>query len=155
MMGCGKTHFGRRHWNPQAPWVETPRCALSAGQWSLVICVTVWVTRFVGSKVLLSCVTLTCVTVCVSICFVSRRCQSLILLVDCPTRWSLWYWYLDLYVDHLFRYPNDREVQQCAMVLPATNSVDALSKNFSHWPTGIFCQEMISHLKIKLQCASV
>ena len=77
------------------------------------------------------------------------------ILVDCPTRWSLWYWYLDFYVDHLFRYPNDREVQQCAMVLPATNSVDALSKNFSHWPTGIFCQEMISHLKIKLQCASV
>ena len=23
-------------------------------------------------------------------------------LVDCPTRWSLWYWYLDFYVDHLY-----------------------------------------------------
>ena len=22
-------------------------------------------------------------------------------IVDCPTRWSLWYWYLDVYVDHL------------------------------------------------------
>ena len=22
-------------------------------------------------------------------------------IVDCPTRWSLWYWYLDFYVDHL------------------------------------------------------
>ena len=22
-------------------------------------------------------------------------------LVDCPTRWSLWYWYWDFYVDHL------------------------------------------------------
>ena len=22
-------------------------------------------------------------------------------IVDCPTRWSLWYWYWDFYVDHL------------------------------------------------------
>ena len=37
-------------------------------------------------------------------------------LVDCPTRWSLWYGYLDFYVDHLFRYPDDLRniVQQCA-----------------------------------------
>ena len=31
-------------------------------------------------------------------------------IVDCPTRWSLWYWYLDFYVDHLVRYPNAREI---------------------------------------------
>ena len=37
-------------------------------------------------------------------------------IVDCPTRWSLWYWYLDFCVDHLFRYPDDLRniVQQCA-----------------------------------------
>ena len=23
-------------------------------------------------------------------------------IVDCPTRWSLWYWYFDFYVDHLY-----------------------------------------------------
>ena len=27
--------------------------------------------------------------------------HSLPLVVDCPTRWSLWYWYLDFCVDHL------------------------------------------------------
>ena len=31
-------------------------------------------------------------------------------LVDCPTRWSLLYWYLVFFFDHLFRYPNDREI---------------------------------------------
>ena len=39
-----------------------------------------------------------------------------VILVDCPTSWSLWYGYLDFYVDHLFRYPDDLRniVQQCA-----------------------------------------
>ena len=43
-----------------------------------------------------------------------------VILVDCPTSWSLWYGYLDFYVDHLFRYPDDLRniVQQCARVIP-------------------------------------
>ena len=32
------------------------------------------------------------------------------LLVSRPTRWSLWYRYLDVYVDHLFPNPSDREI---------------------------------------------
>ena len=42
--------------------------------------------------------------------------ESQLGVVDCPTRWSLWYGYLDFYVDHLFRYPDDLRniVQQCA-----------------------------------------
>ena len=29
------------------------------------------------------------------------------IMVDCPTRWSPWYWYLEFYVD---RYPDDQEI---------------------------------------------
>ena len=28
--------------------------------------------------------------------------STMSMLVDCPTRWSLWYWYMDFYVDHLY-----------------------------------------------------
>ena len=38
------------------------------------------------------------------------RCATIVDFVDCPTRWSLWYWYLDFYVDHIFPNPNDREI---------------------------------------------
>ena len=38
--------------------------------------------------------------------------QLITQLVSRPTRWSLWYWYLDVYVDHLNHLPNpsDREI---------------------------------------------
>ena len=32
----------------------------------------------------------------------SDKGWEVIRVVDCPTRWSLWYWYLDFYVDHLY-----------------------------------------------------
>ena len=37
-------------------------------------------------------------------------------LVDCPSRWSLWYWYLYFCRSSIFRYPDDMRniVQQCA-----------------------------------------
>ena len=35
---------------------------------------------------------------------VLAKTQSWIPIVDCPTRWSLWYWYLDFYVYHLYLY---------------------------------------------------
>ena len=44
-------------------------------------------------------------------CAVESCCR----LVDCPTRWSLWYWYLDFCVDHQFNTQWPRNIaQQCA-----------------------------------------
>ena len=36
-----------------------------------------------------------------------NRKTGVITLVDCLTRWSLWYWYLDFYLNH----PSDRETK--------------------------------------------
>ena len=42
-----------------------------------------------------------------------------LMLVSRPTRWSLWYWYLDVYVDHLYF-----QIQVTAMCYLITHSLE-------------------------------
>ena len=51
------------------------------------------------------------------------------LLADCPTRWSLWYWYLDFYVDHL--HISTTQLASCPPCQPCPQLPGALSSSFS------------------------
>ena len=67
----------------------------------------------------------------------SRRCRVIILgwivVVSRPTRWSLWYWYLDVYVDHLYisksKWQRDI-VQRCASQAGTLSALDAKESLF-------------------------
>ena len=44
-------------------------------------------------------------------------------VVDCPARWSLWYWYMDFYVDHLYFDTQMTEKYSTAMCYPSSRSL--------------------------------
>ena len=54
------------------------------------------------------------------------------IMVDCPTRWSPWYWYLEFYVD---RYPDDQEIlySLSSLLFRLLNVLLILSWKSFHW----------------------
>ena len=66
---------------------------------------------------------------------------TLLDLVSCPTRWSLWYWYLDIYVDHPYISKSKWQrniVQQCATTLSTSSSTTMIFyQNYARIPCSV------------------